>query len=91
MRCKILGLGLIMICLGRNGFARALFHLAYMRPFMLGFGMIQGLMYCYDDGWMGSKKQGKAIPIIKLGSCYEMRIMTVFTTVKLLPSIFAVM
>jgi hypothetical protein len=30
MTCKILGLGLIMICLGRNGFARVLFHLAYM-------------------------------------------------------------
>jgi hypothetical protein len=29
MRCKILGLGMIMLCLGRNGFARALFHLAY--------------------------------------------------------------
>jgi hypothetical protein len=29
MRCKILGLGLISR-LGRNGFARVLFHLAYM-------------------------------------------------------------
>jgi hypothetical protein len=34
----------------------------------------------------GKKETRKGNPIIKLGSCYEMRIMTVFTTTKLLPS-----
>jgi hypothetical protein len=38
----------------------------------------------------GKKETRKGNPIIKLGSCYEMRIMTVFTTTKLLPSMFAV-
>jgi hypothetical protein len=49
---------------------------------LLGLGKFRGLciVITRNDGRMGSENQGN--PIIKLGSCYEMRTMTVFTTTK---------